>query len=38
MKNVDWKSVDWERVLNVIIKILTIGLIHVKNRKNKNNN
>ena len=29
------KSVDWAQVLNIVIKILTIGLIHVEKHRKK---
>ena len=28
--------IDWAKVINVIIKILTIGLYHVEKNKKKN--
>ena len=32
----DLKSaVDWVKVLNIVIKILTIGLVHLEKRKQK---
>ena len=34
MKKSESKSIDWSKVLRVVIKILTIGLYHVnKHRK-----
>ena len=33
MQKSESKSVDWAKVLNIIIKILTIGLYHVEKHK-----
>ena len=29
------KPIDWVKVLNIVIKILTIGLVHLEKRKQK---